>query len=310
LREIKPILMKTSSYYPYGGLMGSGSMGVQPYKYGGKELDRENGLDLYDSHARMYDPIIGRTTTIDPLAEKYTHLSPYLWCAANPLKYVDPSGMDWYQNNDTKYYTWFEEDNKKEGFKHIGGKGSLVGEFEPHINKILENVYKIQGGLYSENLTIDLTNKNKGAIKPTNWFKMDNLLNEFLLGCGPEISILDDNHPYTKSLHSEEKVIKGQHLLRSNNTDVPGTITKVAREWGLWNVLTNPQISKQFIGSYSFDAYTSEDGKSLLNIVYDTKNVKSFLYHVPFSDLLNHSRGSFIKPMSTTYQFYIWKSRK
>ena len=57
------MLMKTSSYYPYGGLMGSGSMGVQPYKYGGKELDRENGLDLYDSHARMYDPIIGRTTT-------------------------------------------------------------------------------------------------------------------------------------------------------------------------------------------------------------------------------------------------------
>ena len=85
-------LEETSSYYPYGGLMGSGSMGVQPYKYGGKELDRENGLDLYDSHARMYDPIIGRTTTIDPLAEKYTHLSPYLWCAANPLKYVDPSG--------------------------------------------------------------------------------------------------------------------------------------------------------------------------------------------------------------------------
>ena len=67
-------------------------MGVQPYKYGGKELDRENGLDLYDSHARMYDPIIGRTTTIDPLAEKYTHLSPYLWCAANPLKYVDKNG--------------------------------------------------------------------------------------------------------------------------------------------------------------------------------------------------------------------------
>ena len=86
------ILEETSSYYPYGGLMGSGSMGVQPYKYGGKELDRENGLDLYDSHARMYDPIIGRTTTIAPLAEKYTHLSPYLWCAANPLKYVDPKG--------------------------------------------------------------------------------------------------------------------------------------------------------------------------------------------------------------------------
>ena len=95
-------LEDTNNYYPYGGLMGSGSMGVQPYKYGGKELDRENGLDLYDSHARMYDPIIGRTTTIDPLAEKYTHLSPYLWCAANPLKYVDPSGMVIYIANNLR----------------------------------------------------------------------------------------------------------------------------------------------------------------------------------------------------------------
>ena len=35
----------------------------QPYKYTGKELDRETGLDWYDSQARMLDPTTGRTTT-------------------------------------------------------------------------------------------------------------------------------------------------------------------------------------------------------------------------------------------------------
>ncbi len=35
-------------------------------QYGGKELDRENGLDWLDSQARIYDFIIGRTPTIDP----------------------------------------------------------------------------------------------------------------------------------------------------------------------------------------------------------------------------------------------------
>ena len=66
--------------------------GTQPYKYSSKELDRENGLDLYDSKARMYDPTIGRTPTQDPMAEKYYSISPYLWCAGNPIKYVDPYG--------------------------------------------------------------------------------------------------------------------------------------------------------------------------------------------------------------------------
>lgn len=55
-------------------------------------LDRMHGLDLYDSQARWYDSLLGRTSTMDPLAEKYYSLSPYLWCAGNPVKYGDERG--------------------------------------------------------------------------------------------------------------------------------------------------------------------------------------------------------------------------
>lgn len=74
--------------------MGEASPGVQTFKYGAKELDRQNGINLYDSQARFYDPIICRTTTQDPLAEKYYSTSPYLWCAGNPMKYLDRDGKD------------------------------------------------------------------------------------------------------------------------------------------------------------------------------------------------------------------------
>ena len=85
--------IELNSYYPYGALMAATTTeGTQPYKYGTKELDRENGLDLYDSQARWYAPQTGRTPTMDPLAEKYPYLSPYLWCAANPNRYRDPDG--------------------------------------------------------------------------------------------------------------------------------------------------------------------------------------------------------------------------
>ncbi len=87
--------IELNSYYPYGGLMAATTTeGTQPYKYGTKELDRENGLDLYDSKARMYDPTIGRTPTQDPMAEKYYSMSPYLWCAANPITFTDPTGKE------------------------------------------------------------------------------------------------------------------------------------------------------------------------------------------------------------------------
>ena len=64
----------------------------QPYKYGGKEFVEMHGLDEYDSEARWYYPALMRTTTQDPLAEKYYDISPYAWCANNPVNLVDPDG--------------------------------------------------------------------------------------------------------------------------------------------------------------------------------------------------------------------------
>ena len=80
-------VVESTDYYPYGTSFTTAGA-VQPYKYGAKELDRTHGLDLYDSEARWYDSLLGRTSTMDPLAEKYYSLSPYLWCAANPVKFI------------------------------------------------------------------------------------------------------------------------------------------------------------------------------------------------------------------------------
>ena len=59
-----------------------------------------NGLDFYDFHARQYDLVLGRFTTPDPLSERYYHLSPYAYCASNPLRYIDPTGMEIFINDE------------------------------------------------------------------------------------------------------------------------------------------------------------------------------------------------------------------
>ena len=84
-------MTKSFNYYPYGGLMGeSTGSDAQPYKYNGKELDRHSGLDWYDYGARWYDGV--RFNTMDRFSEKYPDLSPYSYCAGNPINAIDING--------------------------------------------------------------------------------------------------------------------------------------------------------------------------------------------------------------------------
>ena len=83
---------EVNHYYPFGGVFSS-TGDAQPYKYNGKELDRKGGLDWYDYGARYYDAALGRWHVVDPMSEKYYGVSPYLYCANNPILLVDPNGM-------------------------------------------------------------------------------------------------------------------------------------------------------------------------------------------------------------------------
>jgi len=63
------------------------------YKYNGKELQNELGLNMYDYGARNYDPALGRWMNIDPLASKYFSYSPFTYALNNPVYFVDIDGM-------------------------------------------------------------------------------------------------------------------------------------------------------------------------------------------------------------------------
>lgn len=82
-------------YLPYGELASycPPSELSNDYLFGGKELESAHNVRWYDSGAR-YQTTHGIFTSQDPLAEKYYSISPYAYCAGNPVNNVDPDGKD------------------------------------------------------------------------------------------------------------------------------------------------------------------------------------------------------------------------
>ena len=81
-------------YTPYGELLTAtdNTATGTDHLFTGKEQQGKLGAsELYDSHARFMNTT-GRFLSMDPLAEKYYHLSPYAYCAGDPVNLVDPDG--------------------------------------------------------------------------------------------------------------------------------------------------------------------------------------------------------------------------
>lgn len=88
-------LEQSTDYYPYG-LPHADATGADRNrrKFGAKELISEYALHEYDFSARRLPAIIPAFSRPDPLAEKYHWLSPFAYCAADPINLIDPTGKN------------------------------------------------------------------------------------------------------------------------------------------------------------------------------------------------------------------------
>jgi RHS repeat-associated protein len=91
-------ILQENHYYPFGAEMGGKTQFAgaysNPNQFTSQELIDRNLLDWYDFGARLYDPLIGRWHSVDPLAGKHFDYTGYAYVYNNPLILIDPLGLD------------------------------------------------------------------------------------------------------------------------------------------------------------------------------------------------------------------------
>ena len=98
ITHTKSKVLQEDHYYPFGANISALSSTAplskpNKYKYNGNEEQTDFDLGLFDFNARFYDPVLGRFTGIDLLAELQEFYTPYHFSYNNPSSNSDPSGL-------------------------------------------------------------------------------------------------------------------------------------------------------------------------------------------------------------------------
>ena len=121
------------------------------YKFNAKEKDEETGLYYYG--ARYYTPDLSVWLSVDMMSDKYPNLSPFAYCANNPVILIDPDGMaaikppsaaDYVQSN-------ISEQGQQRFDAILQNIGSLVGNNENAMQALMNTT-----GLKREDILKDL----------------------------------------------------------------------------------------------------------------------------------------------------------
>ncbi len=189
------------------------------FLFNAKELDNETGLYYYG--ARYLDPTGAMWLSVDPMWEKYAGMSPYNYCAGNPVKLVDPDGrnvealnQDDSQNMEYGMYVYIKPKRDEKGAFFKKGYDGKVDKSTPYFSENCPSFMKKLGESFEEMCKTD-----------TGW----ELFQYFS----------DDNHNATFQRSYNENAINvdGNHLIFINTArqDIIPTILGDDSKWSpLW----------------------------------------------------------------------------
>lgn len=190
-------IIEENNYYPFGlkqkgynnaTVIGTGNATAQKYKYNGKELQDELGLNMYDYGWRNYDSTLGRWMNIDNMAEKYVSVSPYHYAGNNPVLNLDVDGNEftesawkWVNKLITDINSRQEKNNK--GIADFqsriakGGSDREIARWNRNINSLTANNTELETAR-GESAVLAASNQVYNVIEDSNGTESDAIGNK------------------------------------------------------------------------------------------------------------------------------------
>lgn len=157
-----------------------------------------SSLPLIDYGARMYDPTIARWMSVDPMAEKYYPMSPYGYCAGNPIILIDLKGFsfDDYSVNNNGYIKLLRRtddsfDRLYRGYSEDGPNSSIIIN-DKDVLPSLEKTFNVDNNNKFEYSSYNSTDKK--TISTIFKFLSDNTSVEWVVHKSGEVFTLGTKH--------------------------------------------------------------------------------------------------------------------
>ena len=130
---------------------------VMPSSFTGKERDEETGYGYFGARYMDHELMTG-WLSVDPMADKYPGISPYAYCAWNPVKLVDPDGRDVYHLDTKTGKLTLEQKNKDKNDVIYAGTSMGIGR-NKHFEKNGHSQTISKGVLNGKTLGEDISRK-------------------------------------------------------------------------------------------------------------------------------------------------------
>mgnify|MGYP003296978392 CR=1 FL=1 len=181
---ISPSSRKSISVFPYAIFA--------PFSasdFTGKELDEETGYGYFGARYMDHELMTG-WLSVDPMADKYPSISPYSYCAWNPVKLVDPDGREVYINGDGADQAVKQLSNRRLSITRDLETGKLTYSISQNA-KINQREKELIKAISSENVKINIYATNNSIYKIDDYPLDNNTLCGMFMGTS--VSDCDNN---------------------------------------------------------------------------------------------------------------------